>query len=181
MGDRPITHSEVLGECSNALFGGLDTVAGTMGFFARFLAENPAHRQQLIDDPALIPDAIEELMRRFSIPLISRRVTQDLELDGVQMKAGDLVILETCLHGLDERAWLEPMTVDFKRCPRDHMAFGSGIHKCPGANLARSELVIFLEEWLRRIPNFSIKPGDKAMTACGAVMGMLRLPLVWPV
>jgi cytochrome P450 len=181
VGDRPITHAEVLGECAQALFGGLDTVAGTMGFFARFLAENPAHRQQLIDNPALIPDSIEELMRRFSISLVSRRVTQDLELGGVQMKAGDLVILETCLHGLDERAWPEPMKVDFKRCPRDHMAFGSGVHKCPGANLARSELAIFLEEWLQRIPNFSIKPGDKAVTAMGAVIGMLRLPLVWPV
>jgi cytochrome P450 len=181
IGDRPISHQEILGECALALFGGLDTVAGTMGFFARFLAENPAHRQQLLDEPALIPQAIEELLRRHSIPLISRRVTQDLELGGVQMKAGDLVILESCLHGLDERAWPDPLKVDFHRRTTEHLAFGKGVHKCPGANLARAELRIFLEEWLNRIPHFTIKPGEQAQTANGAVMGMIRLPLAWPV
>ena len=181
VGDRPSTRAEVLGECAQILFGGLDTVAGTMGFVARFLAENPTHRQQLIDDPALIPDAIEELLRRHSIPMVSRRVTRDLELGGVQMKAGDLVILETALHGMDERAWPDPMTVNFQRRPLQHMAFGNGVHKCPGANLARSELRIFLEEWLKRIPHFSIKQGEQAVTANGAVMGMIRLPLVWAV
>ena len=180
VGDRPISHSEALGECAQALFGGLDTVGGTMGFFARFLAENPGHRQQLIDDPTLIPTAVEELLRRYSIPLVSRRVTRDLELGGVQMKAGDLVILETCLHGLDEQAWPDPMRVDFKRRTTEHIAFGKGIHKCPGANLARTEIRIFLEEWLKRIPHFTIKPGDEPVTANGAVMGVLRLPLAWP-
>ena len=120
-------------------------------------------------------------MRRFSIPLVSRRVTQDLELAGVQMKAGDLVILETCLHGLDERAWPDPLKVDFSRRTTDLMAFGAGVHKCPGANLARAELRIFLEEWLKRIPNFSIKPGTRPETATGAVIGMLSLSLTWPV
>ena len=181
VGDRPITHEEILGESSQVLFGGLDTVAGTMGFFARFLAENPAHRQQLVDDPALIPAAIEELLRRHSIPLISRRVTEDLELGGVQMKTGDLVILQTCLHSLDERTWSDSMTVDFSRRTTEHMAFGKGIHKCPGANLARAELRVFLEEWLKRIPHFTIKPGEQPVTANGAVMSMIRLPLSWPV
>jgi cytochrome P450 len=150
-----------------------------MGFFARFLAENPGQRQQLVDDPALIPAAVEELLRRYSIPMVSRRVTRDLELGGVQMKAGDLVILETCLHGLDEQAWQDPMQVDFKRRTTEHMAFGKGVHKCPGANLARTELRIFLEEWLKRIPNFSTRADDPPVTANGAVMGVIRLPLVW--
>ena len=180
VGDRRITHEEMLSECSLALFGGLDTVAGTMGFFARFLAENPRHRQQLVEEPSLIPNAVEELLRRHSIPMISRRVTRDLELGDVQMKAGDLVILETCLHGLDERAWPEPLKVDFRRSTTQHVAFGKGIHKCPGANLARAELRVFLEEWLKRIPQFTIKPGETPVTATGAVMTMLHLPLAWP-
>jgi cytochrome P450 len=179
IGDRPITHSEILGECSTALFGGLDTVAGTMGFFARFLAESPAHRQQLAETPELIPQAIEELLRRFSIPMVSRRVTRDLELREVQMKAGDLVILETCLHGMDETSWPESLKVDFGRRPSEHVAFGKGAHKCPGANLARAELRVFLEEWLKRIPNFSIRAGETPVTASGAVMTVVRLPLQW--
>lgn len=177
---RPITYEETLGECMIALAGGLDTVAGTMGFFARFLAEHPAHRQQLLDDPGLIPNAVEELLRRHSIPTITRTVTRDLELGGVAMKQGDRVMLTTCLHGLDERAWPDALQVDFHRNAHDHMAFGRGIHKCPGANLARFELRVFLEEWLKRIPHFSLKPGEPPVTAVGSVIGMLRLPLVWP-
>ena len=178
---RPITHQEALSECALVLFGGLDTVAGTMAFIARFLAEHPDHRRQLIEDPALIPQALEELLRRHSIPTVGRVLKQDVTLGGVTMKAGEYVMLTTCFHGLDERAWPEPMQVDFCRKPTEHMAFGKGNHKCPGANLARSELRIFMEEWLRRIPEFSINPGEQAVTATGAVAGVLRLPLVWPV
>ena len=180
VGDRPITHDEAVNECSLVLFGGLDTVAGTMGFVARFLAMNPAHRRQLIDEPALIPQAIEELLRRHSIPSIGRRVTADTELDGVQLKAGDRVMITVCMHGLDERVWPDPLKVDFHRSVHEHLAFGKGVHKCPGANLARAELRVFLEEWLARIPEFSLKPGDPPVMASGAVAGMMRLPLVWP-
>ena len=98
------------------------------------------------------------------------------------MKAGDYVQLTSCLHGLDEHRWSNALDVDFSRAGlADHMAFGRGIHRCPGANLARSELRVFLEEWLQRIPDFQIKPGEEAITATGAVAGVLRLPLVWSV
>lgn len=180
VGGRPITHDEAVSESALVLFGGLDTVAGTMGFIARFLAMNPGHRRQLVNDPSLIPQAIEELLRRHSIPTIGRKLTQDVTLDGVTLKAGDRVMITVCMHGLDERAWPEPLKVDFQRDARKHMAFGGGIHKCPGANLARAELRVFLEEWLQRIPDFSLKPGDPPVSASGAVAGMLRLPLVWP-
>lgn len=179
VGDRPITHQEAVSECALVLFGGLDTVTGTMAFFARFLAMNPAHRRQLVDEPTLIPQAIEELLRRHSIPSIGRKLTQDVTLDGVTMKAGDRVMITVCMHGLDERAWPDPLKVDFRRDAQDHMAFGRGVHKCPGANLARAELRVFLEEWLERIPDFSLKPGEPPITASGAVAGVLRLPLVW--
>jgi cytochrome P450 len=180
VGDRPITHQEAVSECALVLFGGLDTVAGTMAFFANFLARNPGHRQQLIDDPGLIPQAIEELLRRHSIPSIGRQLAADVELDGVQLKAGDRVMITVCMHGLDERVWPEPLTVDFKRNSHDHLAFGKGVHKCPGANLARAELRVFLEEWLKRIPDFSVKPGDAVVMASGPVAGVMHLPLVWP-
>jgi cytochrome P450 len=178
--DRPISHQEALSECALVLFGGLDTVAGTMGFIARFLARNPGHRRRLVQEPALIGRAIEELLRRHSIPTIARVLTRDVTLDGVLMKAGDFVQLTTVFHGLDERAWPEPLEVDFERDAHAHMAFGKGVHKCPGSNLARAEIRVFLEEWLKRIPQFSIAPGGDAVTATGAVAGVLNLPLVWP-
>lgn len=180
--DRPITHEEALSECALVLFGGLDTVAGTMAFFARFLATHPGHRRTLAMHPERIPAAIEELLRRHSIPTVGRVLTQDVTLDGVTMKAGDFVQLTTCFHGLDEHRWANPLDVDFSREGlAEHMAFGRGVHKCPGANLARSELRVFLEEWLKRIPDFEIKAGDQAVTATGAVAGVLKLPLTWSV
>jgi cytochrome P450 len=182
VGDRPLTHQEALSECALVLFGGLDTVAGTMAFFARYLATHPKQRRELAAHPERIPAAIEELLRRHSIPTVGRVLTQNVTLDGVTMKAGDYVQLTTCFHGIDERKWPNPLSVEFERPGlAGHMAFGRGVHKCPGANLARSELRVFLEEWLKRIPEFQIKPGDAAVTATGAVAGVLRLPLVWPV
>ena len=182
VGDRPINHEEALSECALVLFGGLDTVAGTMAFFARFLATHPEHRRDLVEHPEKIPTAIEEMMRRHSIPTVGRVLTEDVTLDGVTMKAGDYVQLTTCFHGLDERRWTNSLQVDFNRPGlADHMGFGRGAHKCPGANLARSELRVFLEEWLKRIPDFEIKPGEDPVSATGSVFGMLRLPLVWTV
>jgi cytochrome P450 len=179
VGERPITHQEILSECALVLFGGLDTVAGTMSFIARFLATHPDERHRLAQDTALIPQAIEEMLRRFAIPTVGRRLTQEMTLDGVTLKAGDYVQLTTCFHGLDERAWPDSLHVNFDRVLPEHMSFGKGVHKCPGANLARSELRVFLEEWLKRIPDFRIKDDDAAITATGAVAGVLRLPLVW--
>jgi cytochrome P450 len=153
-----------------------------MAFFARDLATHPQDRRELAQHPEQIPTAIEELLRRHSIPTVGRKLTRDVTLDGVTMRAGDHVQLTACLHGLDEHRWPNALAVDFHRPGlSDHMAFGRGIHRCPGAILARSELRVFLEEWLRRIPEFEIKPGEEAITATGAVAGVLRLPLVWPV
>ena len=179
VGDRPINHVEALSECTLLLFGGLDTVAGTMAFIARYLATHDDHRRQLVRDPALIPRAVEELVRRHSLPTIARQVTRDVVLDGVQIKAGDYVMLITGMHSLDERVWDDPLKVDFHRDTRELMSFGRGQHKCPGANLARSEVRIFLEEWLKRIPDFAIASGASAPTVGGAVVGVRSLPLVW--
>jgi cytochrome P450 len=178
---RAATHEEALGECALVLFGGLDTVAGTMSFFARFLATHAAHRRQLVADPSLIPAAMEELLRRHSIPSLGRKVTRDMEFGGVQLKQGDRLMLVAPLHGLDERAWPDALTVDFARKTDTHMAFGAGPHKCPGANLARAELLIFLQEWLARIPEFGIAPGQQAETLPGQVLGVASLPLTWAV
>lgn len=179
VGERPITHQEALSESALVLFGGLDTVAGTMAFSARYLASHPDQRRQLVDDPSLIPQAVDELIRRHSIPTVARQLTADVTLDGVTMKQGDYVMLITYLHSLDERQWADPLKVDFHRPVHDLMSFGRGVHKCPGANLARSELRIFLEEWLKRIPDFEIAAGESSPTAAGAVMGVRSLPLVW--
>lgn len=176
---KPMSDERTRGMLQIVLFGGLDTVASALSFITRFLAENPGHRKQLIEHPEIIPQAIEEFLRRFGIPQNARTVQRDMTYKGVAFKKGDLVLLAKALHGLDEKRYANPLAVDFNRKPRDHAAFGGGVHRCVGAALARRELQIFLEEWLRRIPEFAVKPGARPVTASGGVNGMLRLPLVW--
>jgi len=179
---RKLTHSERVGYMTTAMLGGLDTVGGMMALSARHLALNPEHRHFLRDHPEAIPDAIEEILRRYAISTVARNVTRDAEFGGVQMRKGDRIMLATPVHGVDESRWDDALEVRLDRKPRDHMAFGKGTHRCPGAILARAELKIFLEEWLRRIPDFEIddsKGGVKWET--GSVLGLKALPLVWNV
>jgi cytochrome P450 len=161
------------------LLAGLDTVASMLGFFAYFLARNPAHRQQLRADPSIIPAAVEEMLRRFPIAILGREVAENVELDGVELHAGDQIVVPTMLGGLDDRRFEAAEDVDFKRKNPIHATFGVGAHRCMGAMLARMELKIFLEEWLQRIPDFQVKPGARMTVHTGIVGTITSLPLVW--
>jgi cytochrome P450 len=181
-GER-ISEMEAISYATLVLFGGLDTVAGMIAFFARFLAQNPMHRRQLVerlDDDAFVKNAIEELIRRHGLANTARVITHDFDYNGTQFRAGDRILPANLFVGVDERVTADPLEVDFSRQKPVHAAFGNGPHACPGAVLARRELRIFLEEWLRRIPEFRIKPGTQPVLATGMVNGVLRLDLVWP-
>jgi len=179
---RPLTQEEMLGMGSVALFGGLDTVAATLTFVAHFLANSPQHRQQIISDPAIIPRAVEELLRRFSVANLARTVAQDLEYKGIRMKKGDPILVPSVLGSLDDRRFADALTVDFERKDSNkHLTFGSGAHRCIGSLLARTELKVFLEEWLKRIPDFTVTPGKRPVSKSGSVMAMIELPLSWSV
>lgn len=179
VGGRPLTEAEILGVCSLVLVGGLDTVASMLAFVARFLAANPGHRRRLIDDPAVIPNAVEELIRRHALVNTARQITHDFEFRGVQFKKGEQVQIPNSLFGLDPTINPDPLTVDFDRAEPRHAAFGATHHRCPGANLARRELTVFLEEWLPRIPDFEITPGAQPLLASGTVNGVRELQLTW--
>ncbi len=161
------------------LLAGLDTVASMLGFFARFLADHPAHRHALIEHPELIPNALEELLRRFPVAVLAREVARDVDIDGVTLKAGDMVVAPTPLAGLDGHKFNDPETVDFHRARPMHATFGGGAHRCLGAMLARAELRVFLEEWLPRIPDFAVKPGAEIHVSARSVATLTSLPLVW--
>lgn len=180
IGGRAMNRQEALGLASGLLGGGLDTVAATMGWMALFLAENPSHRRELIRDPKRIPKAIEELMRRFSIANIARVVKDDMQYLGASLKAGEQVLMASCIHGLDERSFEAPTEVRFDRKDSyKHSTLSHGIHRCVGAPLASQEMRIFLEEWLARIPDFSTDAQDPPVMTTGIVHGLARLPLLW--
>lgn len=159
---------------------GLDTVTAALTFAFRFLAENPAHRQQLLDDPALISGAVEELLRVFSFVNMGRTVVRDVEFAGVQMKAGDRVLTSTTLASMDPDEFEDPLTVDFGRRANRHLAFGAGPHRCAGSHLAREELRTALTEFHRRIPHYEAVRVEEIRMHGGGAMGMDRLFLRWP-
>ena len=182
IGGRKLTGPEKLGMCALVLVGGLDTVAGILSFSIRYLAERPDLRQELIDDPALIPAAAEEQKRRHGLPNTARVVKEDVEYEGIVFREGDMIQLPRLMYNMDERAIPDPMTVDFHRPqPVPNATFGNGIHKCVGSMLARAEMRVFLEEWLQRIPDFRIRPGFNPRTVSGMVIGIESVELVWNV
>lgn len=177
--DREMTYQERHSMIMNTLLGGLDTVMSTMGFIASFLARHPDHRRQLIEQPTLIPKAVDELMRYHGATATARVVTQDTVYKGLQFKAGDRVLVQTMFHGQDDRRFPDPQVVDFARKDVRHAAFGQGTHRCIGALLARLEMKIFIEEWLRRIPDFHITEGEAPIVERGMVNSMRQLSLSW--
>lgn len=180
-GGRDMTDNEVLGITLALIAGSLDTVPNMLSFMTMFLAKNPGHRKQLAEDPSLVNEAMEELIRRHHLGNFTRVVINDMDYKGHQFKAGDLVMSPTSLAGIDDRRYPDPMTVDFKREDKKHIAFGRGPHQCIGSLLARSELRTFLTEWMKRIPDFEIKAGEQPRMQSAAVNHVKYLPITWKV
>lgn len=175
---RKLSDNELMGFCFNLFIGGLDTVSTNMAWQFLHLAENHEDQRRLREDRSLIPDAIDEMMRRYAAVATSRECIKDIELDGVLVKVGDKMLLPTFLAGQDPDAYPDPQRVDFDRKAR-HVSFGFGPHLCIGMHLARREMRIAIEEFLDHIPEFSIKPGAEIDYYLAAVVQPINLPLVW--
>jgi len=181
--ERALTPQEIMAMSLLVLVGGLDTVASQIGFVAHFLAKNPGHRRELVENPKLAQVACEEFLRRYGLPNTARQLTMDYDYKGISFKKGDMIQMPKCLYGLDDRINANPEVVDFHRKPSEikHAAFGAGPHVCPGNVLARRELITFLEEWLPAIPDFAIDPDRPPVFAAGSVNGVDKLYLKWAV
>ncbi|GLR65436.1 cytochrome P450 [Acidocella aquatica] len=178
-GGRSPTPEEIVGLCGLLVIGGLDTVASMLGFITLFLANNPAHRRRLIEEPAILNPAIEEMMRRHHIANVARVAARDVEYKGITIKKGDIVLTATSFAGVDERHFPNAMTVDFDRADKKSLVFGRGPHQCIGSFLARTELRVFLTEWLKRIPDFEVKAGETPISLPGKANRVQYLPLTW--
>ena len=176
---RPLSPPEIFGFVVFLFIGGLDTVFATLNNIWLWLARNPERRQEMINDPANINAQVEELLRAWSVTFSGRVLAQDYEMDGVKMKKGDRVtaILPAC--NFDPEIFPNPTVVDFHRPRKPILAFTVGVHSCMGAHLARLEIKVALQEWLRRIPDFSLKPGTRIEYRPGGVVGPEYVPLVW--
>lgn len=175
---QPLTEDEVFGMCFLIFIAGLDTVTSALGFQFLHLARHPEQQAAIRADPSLIPQAVEEMLRAYSIVNMRRTVTRDVEVGGAPMKAGDMVLISTELANLDPAEWENPTAVDLDRSTRLHMAFSYGAHRCLGLHLARLELKIAIEEWLKRTPVFSTTDSPVTVRAAG-VFGLEGLKLKW--
>jgi cytochrome P450 len=174
-----LTRNEILDICFLTLIAGLDTVTATLGCDVAFLAANPDHRARLVDDPALIPNAVEELLRwETPVTAVPRKLKQDVTVGGVEMKEGEIVTLLLGAANLDERQFSSADKVDFDREKNRHIAFGGGAHRCLGSHLARMELRVALEQWHRRVPDYRIKTGETPTYTPG-IREVQYLPLEW--
>ncbi|GGV14300.1 cytochrome P450 [Streptomyces filipinensis] len=164
------------------LVAGHETTANMISLGTYTLLRHPARLAELRADPALLPAAVEELMRMLSIADgLFRVALEDVEVAGATIRAGEGVLFSTSVINRDPSQYEDPDTLDFHRPARHHVAFGFGIHQCLGQNLARAELEIALGGLLTRLPGLRLavpaedvrfKPGD-------TIQGMLELPVTW--
>lgn len=178
---RDLTDEEAMMMCQQLFVAGFHTTAGTLSFIMRYLAENPAMREELRADPKKLPIKLDELVRRFPVVCIPRVATQDTELGGMQVLEGDPIYVPLVLYNFDDTVFEHSMDVDFTRRGELHAAFGRGVHRCPGSVLALIEITVVIQEWLARIPDFWIDPDDEVLTKGGSVAGFDRLKLRWNV
>jgi cytochrome P450 len=162
------------------LLAGIDTTWSAIGTSIWHLASHPQDRQRLVAEPALLPTAIEELLRAYSPVTMARLVRHDMVWKGRAMKADDWVLLPFAAANRDPAAFDEPNEVILDREINRHLAFGLGIHRCVGSHLARMELRVALESWLAAFPDFSLDDPSAVVWSSGQVRGPRTLPVrIW--
>ncbi|UNK81064.1 cytochrome P450 [Sphingopyxis granuli] len=176
---QPLTDNEVIGTMFALFLAGLDSIAAATGIQIAHLARDHQLQARLRAEPALIPRAIEEMMRRYSPANTRRQALEDIELHGVNIRAGDWIQVSFLLGSLDPIEFANPLEVNVERKSIRHFGFGYGYHFCLGSHLARLEMQIAFAELLKRLPEFSIEDESKVTIHGGLVIGIDNLPLVW--
>jgi cytochrome P450 len=176
---RPITYDEIQGYCLLLFAAGLDTVANALSFGMNHVASDLLLQERLRNDRSLVPDAVEEILRKFGVPMPARTATHDFEYGGVTIRQGERVMLMLPAANLDPKVFPDPLRFDIDRPNKGHLGFNIGPHTCLGAHLARLELKIFWDEWFRAMPEVRHNPDRRIVLRSGLTLAIQQLPLVW--
>jgi cytochrome P450 len=175
---RGLTTEEMQNLCFLLFLGGMDTVANNTGFTFRQLAGDQKLQHRLTNEPEKITDFVEEALRCFGVINTPRLVVKDIERWGVPFRNGDMILCLLPISGRDDRQNEAPNTFSIDRKKREFLTFSSGPHLCLGSFLARTEIRILTEEWLRKIPEFSAQEGPQPFRM-GLGLALDSLPLYW--
>jgi cytochrome P450 len=174
---RRLERDHVAGTMALLLIAGIDTTWSAIGASLWHLARTPADRARLAAEPALLPMAVEELLRAYAPVTMARLVRQDMNWHGVDMKADDWILLSFPAANRDPAQFDRAGEVVIDREVNRHAAFGLGIHRCVGSHLARMELRVALGTWLERIPEFALDDAGAVTWSAGQIRGPRTLPL----
>jgi cytochrome P450 len=172
---QKLTPDNVLGSLRLLLIAGIDTTWSGIGSCIWHLAKTPEDRRRLVADPSLMPTAIEEFLRAYAPVTMAREVVKETEINGCTFRPGEMVLLSFPAANRDPAMFPDADKVVIDRKENRHAAFGLGIHRCVGSNLARLEMTVAVEELLKRIPEFSL--AGPVTWSEGTVRGPRTLPI----
>jgi cytochrome P450 len=177
LGDQPMDDEHVIGTLRLLLVAGIDTTWSAIGSCLWHLATHPDDRRRLASEPGLMPTAVEEFLRAYAPVTMAREVVKEKRINGRTLMPGQMVLLSFPAANRDPDMFPDADRVVIDRAQNRHAAFGLGIHRCVGSNLARMEITVALEEWLKRIPEFELETAAKVTWSEGTVRGPRRLPV----
>src|SRR6202165_934231 len=176
---QPLSDMHVLGSLRLLLIAGIDTTWSAIGSSLWHLAKTPADRERLIAEPELMPTVVEELLRAYAPVTMAREVMKETVISGCAVKPGNMVLLSFPAANRHPAMFPDAGKVVIDRKENRHAAFGLGIHRCVGSNLARMEMTVAIEEWLKRIPDFRLDPAGQVTWSEGTVRGPRQLPMLF--
>ncbi len=176
--DQAFSDEHINGTLRLLMIAGIDTTWSAIGSCLWHLAQNPEDRRRLTTDPGLMGSAVEEFLRAYAPVTMAREVVKETQIGGCTFKPGHMILLSFPAANRDPAMFPEANKVIIDRAQNRHAAFGLGIHRCIGSNLARMEIRVALTEWLACFPEFCLNPGARVTWSIGTVRGPRQLPLL---